>query len=884
MAQNAKVAALTDELIQSILNFDPAANRQAYKHAREVAARGLKGHQYARTNQFDVMASFVGLDEKFRVKNRDHLADALQARLQKLHGFTSKFKPDFLSLLLRLADRPLENTDVKALELLRPPSPPPPLTWSEILLEDPYSDDEIWKDIDYGADSSADEKASQPQAYPKASPPTNVDEDDTYYPEGSMVLADTELVTALQKAQFWKSEEAPPIDITELQAVRETLHMLAGLRTHLYQIEEQQYNVRIVSRYRLGHAMPGTAHHLLSAFTAIGRDILQLRRWTMRPTTTPLVQTFQAAVRKRLLLYDQALSQLQQRYLIPNYPVAVSLLEVHDEVRSMSVPILRLAQMVANIEPNLLINPFSHLEALFDRITLSQMVLEGNMCDYMSGIFFESLQTYLKPIRQWMEEGELGVDNGTFFIFANDSGCDVASLWHDRFVLRFDGQHRLRAPKFLQPAAKRIFDTGKSVVFLKELGIQDTLSHTSNQEVHLDQETVFGLSGVAPLSPFPETLQAAFDRWIGSKYSMASKILRQHIFETDDLMHILDAFETVYLGKNGALFEEFAVAVFERMDASSQGWNDRYVLTELARSIYSPGLSASNVEKIVVRPMRIKSQNKSAQGLATVSIDFAVCRHALLILYICANHVQLPWSLQNIIQRSSILIYQQIFTLLLQIYRVKYLLQVMRPERTQTGGLAPFAVKYRLRHRLIWFTDMLRSYLTETVVFMTTRDLREQMAKAVDMDEMSQLHTKYVAKLQERALLSKDVKPIYEAVVEVLDLGVLFVESITNSEGIRGRSTNKKRLGKPVQRRSNAPDRTMDTSSDSDDVENDSKDNTPKPAHQTSSNTLHRLGGEFDRLLPFITAGLKNVGRVGSEPLWEQLAERLQWEGRKDRI
>ena len=105
MAQNAKIAALTDELVQSILQFDPATNRQAYKRAKDLAVKGLRGHQYARTNQFDVRNKFAGYDEKCRVKGRDDLADALQLRLQELEGRTNKFKPEYLSLLLQLADR-----------------------------------------------------------------------------------------------------------------------------------------------------------------------------------------------------------------------------------------------------------------------------------------------------------------------------------------------------------------------------------------------------------------------------------------------------------------------------------------------------------------------------------------------------------------------------------------------------------------------------------------------------------------------------------------------------------------------------------------------------------------------------------------------------------
>lgn len=103
------------------------------------------------------------------------------------------------------------------------------------------------------------------------------------------------------------------------------------------------------------------------------------------------------------------------------------------------------------------------------------------------------------------------------------------------------------------------------------------------------------------------------------------------------------------------------------------------------------------------------------------------------------------------------------------------------------------------------------------------------MQKADDIDEMARIHVEYMAKLQQRALLSKDVKPIYAAVLEMLDLGVLLA--------------------------------------------------------RTEAKQQEYVDAEFKRLLPFITAGLKSVGRAGAEPMWEQLADRLEWDGgRKTRV
>ena len=52
---------------------------------------------------------------------------------------------------------------------------------------------------------------------------------------------------------------------------------------------------------------------------------------------------------------------------------------------------------------------------------------------------------------------------------------------------------------------------------------------------------------------------------------------------------------------------------------------DRYVLTELARGIFSTILSTPDVEKLVVRSMKAKSHGSSVKGLAAISVDYAVC-------------------------------------------------------------------------------------------------------------------------------------------------------------------------------------------------------------------------------------------------------------------
>ena len=225
---------------------------------------------------------------------------------------------------------------MEALDLLKPPTPPEPLTWKQILGEDPYTDEEIWKDIDYAEESSEDERTPRRRGKKDdIAPASSVEEDDSYDPEACVASVDQDALSEVEGTQFWKvqgDEESGKVAITELQAIRETLFMLAGLQTSLYHVDKQQGSFRLNQRYIFSHALPRTIDHMLSQFADIGRQVLLLRLWTTRSSSLPLIQTFEAAVRAQLIDHDRRLARLQQRYLSADHPRAVSLLELHAEV------------------------------------------------------------------------------------------------------------------------------------------------------------------------------------------------------------------------------------------------------------------------------------------------------------------------------------------------------------------------------------------------------------------------------------------------------------------------------------------------------------------------------------------------------------------------
>ncbi len=79
-----------------------------------------------------------------------------------------------------------------------------------------------------------------------------------------------------------------------------------------------------------------------------------------------------------------------------------------------------------------------------------------------------------------------------FFVSESASKVPLSRIWQHQYKLRLTGDGVLHAPKFLQPAASRIFTTGKSIVILKHLGrFNDGMrKRGAVDEPRLDLETV----------------------------------------------------------------------------------------------------------------------------------------------------------------------------------------------------------------------------------------------------------------------------------------------------------------------------------------------------------------------------------------------------------
>jgi gamma-tubulin complex component 5 len=225
---------------------------------------------------------------------------------------------------------------------------------------------------------------------------------------------------------------------------------------------------------------------------------------------------------------------------------------------------------------------------------------------------------------------------------------------------------------------------------------------------------------------------------------------------------------------------------------------------------------------------------------------------------------------------------------MLQIYRAKYLLCQKDP----SNGMDHLATS--LRHRLQWFVDTLKSHLVHSVLLPSSARLREQLVAAEDVDEMADVHQAFIESIQARCLITKNLAPIHNVIIAILDLAVQFTDARRQQAGLRVRgdkptraahsmATNRK--PKISHRYSGKGDHTTSSSEDNDAVGYDDDDDDDYDADTevvsgregSLVERMEKMRDEFGRLCSFVVTGLRGISRAGGEGSWEMLADRLDW-------
>ncbi|KAL8932242.1 MAG: hypothetical protein Q9216_006914 [Gyalolechia sp. 2 TL-2023] len=880
MSQKARVSTLTSNLLAQFDLGDRSGNGS---NRKERVFQALLDPKPATVNQFEVAARLGGLEEKFRVLNNDELADALRGPLDELYARSNQWMPEILALLLELSDDPLHETKVENLDQLRPARQPSPLTWSAIIHDDPLDNhDGLWNNVDFARDGSDEEADSilHISSRSSASSMINDDSNDSEDIQALSITPDLEGLRTVMKGQFWahavhgvdgiddvnRINGDATIKLTEAQGIREIGSMLYGLPTSIYEQHPDGRPVASAS-YTFKHMSQTVSSQLLDSFAAIAFDLASVRRWGTGKQHQPLLQTFQAILAKKLAETEWDLVQVEKSCLLSQGGNTTSLLCFYEKVKVETRLIQQLVSILDELRKSQSAQAsFFLLELLYSRVCISHSIGDTPSFSYTVEVFIACLQTYLKPLKHWMEYGELTKQDQGIFIQERKANTPLDSFWADRYQLSVNDSGQLHAPTFLHLAATKVLNTGKSVHFLRLLGYSGSESHADKYvKFQMNVDYFVAESDTSSLRPFSESFDRALSEWIGNSYHSSFSLLRQKLDAYCGLYKVLDALEYIYLFRNGAIANAVADTIFARIDQGREDWNDAFVLTDLFRNGFAP-IACINTDNLTVVTGADSVTRPNILSALRVSYSF-------------------PWPVANVINKETIRTYQRIFVLLLQIQRSRQALERRFP-RTLVGMLMrdheslPVVM---LRHRMLWFLNTIFSYLTHVVLAAATTDMRRRMSKSGDLDEMISIHRTYITRLDDQCLLSIGRKPVLQAITSILDLILLFTETCTPSKSQDHSVDHQGPKSSVVMSRGYShhrlPGAELDLlESDEDEAEeglNHGHVVSSGPLNRPSSARLKNLYDTFMKLQEFVLVGLRGSSKGGGSSSTDMLVDML---------
>ncbi|KAL6243434.1 hypothetical protein RBB50_009426 [Rhinocladiella similis] len=870
MASTATMNNWIEQLAASLI--PSSANLADQRKHKESFARRIKHHGNARTNQFAVAEKLTGLEEKFQVLNLDDLAQALYTRRQKLEKYEHRWIPDALDLLLHLSDNPARHSRVENIPEFQSQSESlGPLRWAEVEADDPVDrEDDIWTVPEYSDFSSDEDEAviSSNSTSPATAMERHRGEYDleNIFDHGDSADDDSAR-SKLEIAQFWRDGDQV-VAITERQAIREILFMLNGLTTSIYRMSDR--GIRVDQKYQIAHLKAQTSRAVLSDAGLIGSEIAWIRRWLSLRQTSSVMQLLHSRIRDILELFDCTICQMQDDILHERSSNGViSLLQTLQTVKKRVVPLNAVLEVLPRIAHD---DPVSALNALHEQIELASASSAAFALRTLTPIFLSALKLYSAPIDTWLLTGTVE-DTGSFFINKTSKPRNATTLWHDWFATADDDKH---VPVFLRTFIPHIFAAGKTAAFLQHLQQKpldsgsDSLGFSGavTETAHLLEHSAVPLSA---------TLEAVFNKHLTSLLTASTAALKDVLESTCGLNKLLDAFDYLYLGKDGVILDKIETRLFDQIDRCVEMWNDRFLVADLVGEAYhaTPCVDADNVSitSSYTSSRSMESRRRSVKILSSLTLSY-----------------HLPWPVANIISPASITVYQRIALTLGQIRRARCILERRAFFYVQNFPLGtdpsdqPFARAVYMA--LAQFVNVLYAHLTACAIGPMTRDMRDRLTATStgSVDDMIAVHAAYVRDLELACLSSARVKSLRDAMLAVLDLCIRFADVVSAPTSASASAPASGRRGsvdfeassfisarsQRRRRRARLQDVESEDDDDEEDDNNDEDDGGMGEGYSTfildedSSvrKEIQRVKDVLERHVTFLLAGLRGVART----------------------
>ncbi|XP_003389114.2 PREDICTED: gamma-tubulin complex component 5-like isoform X1 [Amphimedon queenslandica] len=490
----AKCIHLARQLVEVLTGFTP--DEENYQRTTEFVLSNFKYHRFLSVNSNNTKRKLSDLATKFRVHSLPERAEWLEkcvGDFLKLSLFESFSESEnhyaILSFLLCLSQSPTSHTSFTISQPDPLPLPPArdgrPFDWGHYLMEgvsfeeyESSSDDSEFipcsdEDLPLSSHELSHDCKSHDQSHDSA-----IETSD----------AEQELPVRLSVCRpYWKPVTLYPslvnrpslsIQLTEIQAVRESLWVLLGVRRSCVYFINEGGVVTVRNGITLSHLSLKSLARILETFAELATKLNRFRRVVMvtqSPRGERVCQTQEAfadSLNCYLLSVDETLQKIEKK--VSEKREFVSLLNLSNKLNSLNLQVSALT----SVDLCSCSTPKSLLDSLW--LLLSTYDPIGPVgCDVISvalPLYLMSVCPYISTLDQWMVSGTLHDPMKELFIQSNaESVPGGYNYWRDCY-------HSTEPPVCFKGISRQLLIAGKSCHLSMSLGSQSVIEMKKSRD------------------------------------------------------------------------------------------------------------------------------------------------------------------------------------------------------------------------------------------------------------------------------------------------------------------------------------------------------------------------------------------------------------------
>ncbi|RDD38403.1 Gamma-tubulin complex component 5 [Trichoplax sp. H2] len=280
--------------------------------------------------------------------------------------------------------------------------------------------------------------------------------------------------------------------------------------------------------------------------------------------------------------------------------------------------------------------------------------------------------------------------------------------------------------------------------------------------------------------PFEKLFHRCLVSHISSRYKVACRHLLDILRDDCKLFSHLENIRKLYLMEAGDAMHSFYSNIFEKIQKGND-WKDVSYLDTILN------------EAVQIIP------SKQSFSLLTIKINHSEKPSLAIETLSCLDlQYEVAWPLDIVIDSFAMDYYNKIFRFLLQIKWALWQLEdlsfgdLVRPnldesdieaEEKSSDYLTPsddieksslLHQMHILRFKLIHFVNALHQYMMSKVLYSSGIEFQDRLEKASDLDEIIEIHKRYIKTLHDRCLLTDRVRIVRETIAKILNIAIMF--------------------------------------------------------------------------------------------------------------